>query len=148
MLDLVKSDSKPLEAQKLQLYVLSTANRACLSLVMFEHYGSLKLSPSLLRHSASLLRLNALNRVSGISGASVSNQGSSILETPVEEVFGTSPPLDPSQRPALKNRGGLAGSSARSLQASNCESVNNESLDLDERDIYQHFARRSAFPQS
>ena len=95
-----------------------------------------------------MLKLTGLYRLSGVSGVSVSNQGSSILETPVEEVLGSSPPLDPSQRPALKSRGGLAGSSTRSLRASNCESVNNESLDLDERDIYQHFAKRYASSHS
>ena len=54
---------------------------------------------------------------------------------------GCSSPLHPSQRPSYKRRL-AAGGSALSLDASNCESVNNESLDLDEREIYKHFANR------
>lgn len=57
-------------------------------------------------------------------------------------VLGSSPVLDPAERPAMRSRSLLIGKSGRSLQSSNPESVNNESLDLDERDIYQHFARR------
>lgn len=74
------------------------------------------------------------------SGASWSYQSSSLPDAG-DEVWGTSPPLQASQRPSFRGRSSLAQDSTRSMET-NPESVNNESLDLDERDIYKHFARR------
>lgn len=57
---------------------------------------------------------------------------------------GPNSPPHASFRPVTRGRSLLTGASALSLEgrASNCESVNNESLDLDEREIYKHFADR------
>lgn len=77
------------------------------------------------------------------SGASGSHHSSSLPEAG-DEVWGTSPPLQASQRPSFRGRSSLAQTSARSIETT--ESLNNESLDLDERDIYKHFAKRQEPP--
>lgn len=65
---------------------------------------------------------------------------------PSEEVLGSLPPLEASDRPSIKTRNALASSSTNSLDPSRCESLNNESLDLDEREIFKQFSSRQHLP--
>jgi len=92
------------------------------------------------RGVADLLTDNHRSIAGRTSGASWSHQSSSLPDAG-DDVWGTSPPLQASHRPSFRARSSLAQTSGRSLET-NEESVNNESLDLDERDIYEHFARR------